>query len=118
MSALSSASTTVGRYELDRSDDVDIRPHRPDLHAAVLEMEPDAAATLAADGLPDDRDGCRPQRIAAGQDVAFSHLDGAGCDELAEHARAYRQFGDDVARVRTQPGEAHVEHRDRGTCSL
>src|SRR3981081_4945082 len=84
MSALSSAMTTVGLA--GRSDDGFTGPYRPDLHAAVFDVKPDAAAALATHRLAHDGYGGGAQRGASGQHVALAHLDRARRDELAEHA--------------------------------
>src|SRR5258705_12662854 len=65
ISALSSATTTLGRP--DASDDVGIDSHRPDLYPAVFHVKPHAAAAVAAHGLTNDRDGRGAERGARGQ---------------------------------------------------
>src|SRR5258705_10358216 len=100
--ALSSATRMVGRA----SDDFCIRSHRPDLHPAVLHVEPDAAAALAPHGLSDDRDGRSAQGVPGRHDLALPHLDRARGHELAEHAGAPGELGDQPPRLRSQCFEA------------
>src|SRR5437762_5514417 len=112
ISALSSATTTLGRP--DASDDVGIDSHRPDLYPAVCHVKPHAAATVAAHRLTNDRDGRGAERGARGQDVALAHLDGAGRDELAEHAGAAGQLCHEPPRVRPERLEPLDEQRHGG----
>src|SRR5205814_4835625 len=98
--ALSSATSTGGRGggSAALSDDVDIGSDRPDLDAAILDVKPDAAAALAADRFSDDRDRRGAQGAARRQEVALAHLNRPGGDQLAEHAGAARELGDEPAR--------------------
>src|SRR5215470_16227434 len=63
MKALSSTTSTR------RLEDTEPLSHRPDLDAAVPQVEVDAASVIAADVLADDLDPARRQRLAHGGDV-------------------------------------------------
>src|SRR5688572_26565747 len=103
MSALSSATRTVGR---DRSDDIGDGSHGADLDASILDVEAHRPASLPADRLAQDGDFGFAQRAARRDDVPLAHLDGAWRHELREHARAAGEFGDEPARIGAQRLEA------------
>src|SRR5574341_27440 len=116
ISALSSATTTLGLEE--RLDDGFTGAHRADFHPAVLHVEAYAAPALAADRFTNDRDLGRPERTAGGEDVALAHLNRARGDELAEHAGAAGELGDEAPRVGPQRLETLDEERDGGVGKL
>src|SRR6266566_55400 len=121
MSALSSATRTVGAGGAGgafRSDDVGIGSHGPDLDAAVLHVEPHRPAALAAHGLAEDGNRRRAQRAPRRQHVPLPHLDRSRRDQLAEHAGAASELGDQSPRVGPQLFEAGDEHRYRGVGKL
>src|SRR5256714_14957692 len=117
INALSSATRTVGRL----SDDGDIGSDRADFHAAVLEMKAHATPAVSTDGLARDGDRGGPQRAATGEDVALAHLNRARRDELAEHAGASRELGDEAPgvggeRLESLDEEPDGGRRGRGVC--
>src|SRR5256885_889676 len=114
INALSSATTTVGRL----SDDGDIGSDRADFHAAVLEMKAHAPPAVSADGLARDRDRGGPQRAATGEDVALATLNHSQRDELAEHAGASRELGDEAPGIRAERLQSLDEERNGGVGKL
>src|SRR2546423_8705708 len=112
--ALSSATTTVGRL----SDDGDIGCERADFHATVLEMKARATRAVSAGGLARDGDRGGPQRAATGEDVALAHLNRARRDELAEHAGASRELGDEAPGIGAERLESLDEERNGGVGEL
>src|SRR5438105_10485390 len=114
--ALSSATTTVGMAL--RSDDVGIRSHGSDLDASVLHMKTHRSAALAAHRLAENGNLRRAQRVSRRQHIAFPHLNRSRRNQLAEHAGATRELGDQPAWIGAQLFQAGDEHRYSGVGKL
>src|SRR5256885_4703315 len=114
MSALSAATTTVGRD----SDDLGIASHRADFHAAVFDVKAYAAATLAADRFPKDGNVGGAQRAARREHVALPHLNRSRRHQLAEHARPPGKLGDEAPGIGPKHFEPLDQQRDGGIGKL
>src|SRR5207237_1151244 len=113
--ALSSATRTVGAL---RSDDVGIRSHGPNLDASVLHVKTHRSAALAAHRLAENGNLRRAQRVSRRQHIAFPHLNRSRRNQLAEHAGATRELGDQPTWIGAQLFQAGDEHRYSGVGKL